>query len=370
MSDQKSTALALIFPVSADGRAVIKCPSCGTCNQLDVSRFKKRTIPLLYTCSCGKSFSCLFNFSLVRPETADTVRAGYGPDEKDFPLVEVSTEPSSQQHTAALRKKKAQTVSNSVAAQVPPNRETGRTQVPQKGRGVLTVPVDAQGRARIVCPHCNHAKAVALKTGPLSGKVIPVTCGCGESFSCRFVPQQRIAAAGKRNVYFPLLKGELAGRKSLVFHVDSKGEATIICPNCNNYKIISPSKDPSLNGVCAFHCKCGKTFPFKIDFRRAYRKPVDLEGTFYNYRQEEKGELRVKNLSLGGIGISVEGEALDGVHGFKIGDIMEVSFCLDDAMRSEVNRRVEVRTISGSSIGCQFSDHKAHDKELGFYLMV
>ncbi len=175
---------------------------------------------------------------------------------------------------------------------------------------------------------------------------------------------------GKRNVYFPLLQGEFSGKEPLVFHVDSKGEATIICPSCNNYKIIIPSEDQCLNGMCGFRCKCGALFPFKIDFRRAYRKPVDLEGTFYNYRQKEKGELRVKNLSLGGIGIYVDNGSLGGVHGIKVGDILEVSFCLDDAMHSEVNRRVKVRTISGSTLGCQFSDQKAHDKELGFYLMA
>ena len=46
-----------------------------------------------------------------------------------------------------------------------------------------------------------------------------------------------------------------------------------------------------------------------------------------------------------------------------------MTFTLDDAKRSELNRKVEIKHITQDSIGAAFVNPPEYDKDLGFYLM-
>ena len=53
-------------------------------------------------------------------------------------------------------------------------------------------------------------------------------------------------------------------------------------------------------------------------------------------------------------------------------DIIQVTFNLDDAKRSEVSKRAVVRRVASSSVGAELLDLDAYsdsNRVLGFYLM-
>ena len=101
-----------------------------------------------------------------------------------------------------------------------------------------------------------------------------------------------------------------------------------------------------------------------LERRQYYRKDVQLAGSFENAETGETGDLLIENLSLNGLGFTT---LLN--HRLARNDIIKVVFRLDDSRRSELIRLVRVRYINEHYVGCQFTDQKSYDGDLGFYLM-
>jgi hypothetical protein len=51
-----------------------------------------------------------------------------------------------------------------------------------------------------------------------------------------------------------------------------------------------------------------------------------------------------------------------------VGDLLKVSFQLDDPPRSQIQKKVVIRNISPPLIGTEFAPTETLDKALGFYL--
>jgi diguanylate cyclase (GGDEF)-like protein len=98
--------------------------------------------------------------------------------------------------------------------------------------------------------------------------------------------------------------------------------------------------------------------------RQFYRKDVQLAGSFTNPETGESGDFLVENVSLNGLGFTT----LLG-HRLNRNELLSVTFRLDDSRRSEISRVVRVRYMSDRYVGCQFTDQKSYDTDLGFYLM-
>ena len=75
-------------------------------------------------------------------------------------------------------------------------------------------------------------------------------------------------------------------------------------------------------------------------------------------------EVYVKDISRQGLGF-----LMLSVCDIKIGDILEVTFRLDDANKTVISKQVEVKSILDLFVGCQFAGPQWYDKKLGFYLM-
>ena len=101
-----------------------------------------------------------------------------------------------------------------------------------------------------------------------------------------------------------------------------------------------------------------------LERRQYYRKDVQLAGRFENTETGESGDLLIENLSLNGLGFTT---LLN--HRLTKNEIVKVVFRLDDSRRSEITRLVRVRYINERYVGCQFTDQKSYDGDLGFYLM-
>jgi diguanylate cyclase (GGDEF)-like protein len=101
-----------------------------------------------------------------------------------------------------------------------------------------------------------------------------------------------------------------------------------------------------------------------MERRQYYRKDVQLAGRFENPETGESGDFLIENLSLNGLGFTT---LLN--HCLVKNSLIKIAFRLDDSRRTEITRMVRVRYINERYIGCQFTDQKSYDSDLGFYLM-
>jgi hypothetical protein len=101
-----------------------------------------------------------------------------------------------------------------------------------------------------------------------------------------------------------------------------------------------------------------------MERRQYYRKDVQLAGRFENPDTGETGDYLIENVSLNGLGFTT---LLN--HCLVKNALIKVIFRLDDSRRTEITRMVRVRYINERYVGCQFSDQKSYDSDLGFYLM-
>ena len=159
----------------------------------------------------------------------------------------------------------------------------------------------------------------------------------------------------------------------------------VTCPQCQATRTVSLGKLPPGKHLVKIKCVCATVFPVRLEFRKNFRKQTNLPGryqlltptgkdparpetlrgkTHYGAKQEPlTNTCTVKNLSLTGAGLVIPGN-----HALKVGDILGLEFALDDQRGSELNKKVVVRLVTDSFVGCEFIDTREYDKALGFYL--
>lgn len=139
---------------------------------------------------------------------------------------------------------------------------------------------------------------------------------------------------------------------------------TIVCPQCSATKDVSVA---SFRNKCHFlkvRCTCQNVFRVHLEFRRHYRKPTDLPGMYKSIRPPGmSGSVQIMDISQGGVGFTVPD-----VHFIEKGQVLSLSFTLDDKKKTRLVKEVVVMSVKENFIGCSFIDRQAYDKELGFYL--
>jgi hypothetical protein len=149
------------------------------------------------------------------------------------------------------------------------------------------------------------------------------------------------------------------------FYATADDMVKITCPHCGVSKNFEAKQFMAPYRGIKAKCTCGKTFRCAIEFRRYYRKHVNLPGKFTNQRNGEKGPITIVRISLGGIDFfSPTPGTL-----FMENDILDVSFSLDDANHTFINRKVCVKSDDAKNIVAVFVNPQLYDKELGFYLL-
>ncbi|MEW5736374.1 MAG: hypothetical protein AB1921_16125 [Thermodesulfobacteriota bacterium] len=148
-------------------------------------------------------------------------------------------------------------------------------------------------------------------------------------------------------------------------YLDEKGVGTVLCPECHTSHEVNFSMYKGERQVLQVECPCGPVKDVELEFRKAFRKDTKLFGHYQKRGPlDEKGTIKVGNLSLGGIGFTVYG-----AHSLAVGDRLTVDFILDDAAKSRIEKTVEVRNVMGKTIGGKFIQPAgATDASLGFYL--
>jgi len=156
-----------------------------------------------------------------------------------------------------------------------------------------------------------------------------------------------------------------------VFITGSK-KVTFTCPECENARVVDLVEHKQLEKADRVKVRCGRcghTFRVVLEKRAQYRKPVNLSGSYTRLvggKPVEKGRMKVVDLSR--IGLKIK---LNEIPNFMAGDILLIEFHLDDAKRSLIKKKVEIKKIFGQELGLAFTSvHPSNpsDKALGFYM--
>jgi hypothetical protein len=153
--------------------------------------------------------------------------------------------------------------------------------------------------------------------------------------------------------------------QSITTHVDSDGTTAITCPVCSSQKRISVATLKHKKHVLKARCSCKTVFSVLLNYRRNYRKPVNLSGTYKTFRQyyKCKGLTQITNISAGGLQYSVIGQ-----NRLYPGCIIDLDFQLDDKQFSPIKKRAVVRHSHDNVVGCEFIAKGDPDRALAFYL--
>jgi c-di-GMP-binding flagellar brake protein YcgR len=114
-------------------------------------------------------------------------------------------------------------------------------------------------------------------------------------------------------------------------------------------------------------CLCGNSFNAKLERRKQYRKSTNLPGTyeiFSKAKNNNNGLLTIEDLSRTGMKLKIFN-----TKNISVGDILMVQFCLDDALRSLLNKMVIVKHRHHQCLGTEFAPTETLCKTLSFYLL-
>ncbi len=148
------------------------------------------------------------------------------------------------------------------------------------------------------------------------------------------------------------------------FYVGEHGWVTIVCPHCGKAKDLEVCKLPPEKRKLRVRCKCAKIFVANIEYRKKFRKLVQLPGEYVNLDTEDWGKIVVEDISMGGIGFSTVKR-----HDIKGGDLLELTFTLDTSPPRTVSKKVRVLRVDKLRIGSQYVMRMERDPDIGLYLM-
>jgi hypothetical protein len=149
-------------------------------------------------------------------------------------------------------------------------------------------------------------------------------------------------------------------------HVAQDNYISFSCPYCEKSYRVSVAKFKNTKHKLGTRCTCRKRFEVELNFRRFYRKGVNIVGE-YKHLSSGSGEwllMTVMNLSMSGLRFKAIGQT-----GIKKGDALRVKLSLDNKKDDPMDKEVVVRDVGGGGqYGCEFINLAYEEKELGFYL--
>ncbi len=146
--------------------------------------------------------------------------------------------------------------------------------------------------------------------------------------------------------------------------VKTNDTASIQCPKCTLVKNISVARFRATRHTLKTRCSCGNTFLVTLDFRRHYRKPTALTGSYtISGPAGGSGPIQIHNISRSGVGFSI-----CGFHNVVPGQKMLLTFRLPNKKQTELTKEVIVKRVDQAKIGGEFTNKGEIGKDLGFFL--
>ena len=133
------------------------------------------------------------------------------------------------------------------------------------------------------------------------------------------------------------------------FYVDENNQARIICHKCGINKNLDVTKFKDTHKRLKAKCRCGEVFQLTLDFRRHYRKNVQIVGKCFIQSKNERDDIAIVDISLSGINFTTFKP-----HNLSIDDTVELNFTLDNPLRTNVREPVKIKRIAGRNIGAQY----------------
>ncbi len=147
--------------------------------------------------------------------------------------------------------------------------------------------------------------------------------------------------------------------------VRNDNTAVIKCPKCRKAKSIAAEQYKKHTKSFKVRCTCKHVFNVKFEFRKTYRKETYLIGSYSNKSLPgPQVSMIVRNISLTGLGFDIHGK-----HSIEKGHVLQVEFRLDTASQDLIQEEVIVKLVKANFLGCEFTETKALNKALGFYLL-
>ena len=146
-------------------------------------------------------------------------------------------------------------------------------------------------------------------------------------------------------------------------YTDNTNRVSIICPKCGFEQNIDTTSLKDTQKKLEGRCKCDEPYQFTIEFRKRYRKEVELPAKYIILGKGEKEDIIIRELSFTGI----QFESLK-PHYISINDTLEVTFELDNHWRSKIRKLVKVIWIKDLIVGTSYIESKLYENDLEFYL--
>jgi hypothetical protein len=146
-------------------------------------------------------------------------------------------------------------------------------------------------------------------------------------------------------------------------YVDRTNQVKIICPKCQLEKNINVFKFKDTHKRLKVKCKCGEEFRVALDFRKYYRKKVQIAGECFIHEKNERDDILIIDISMTGINFTTFRP-----HNFSKDDLVELKFKLDDPMNTEIHTTIKIKWVNDRNAGAQFNNPKLFEKDLGAYL--
>ena len=146
-----------------------------------------------------------------------------------------------------------------------------------------------------------------------------------------------------------------------------KETASIICPKCKLKKIINiknilTQDHRSINVICK---RCFHEFTVTFNFRKYYRKPVNLVGFIFSSlnAQDPLTEIVVIDVSLDGVGF------ISPVQIINKNSIFTIRFYLDNFFEKEIEREIRIVSNRKEYYGVKFFDKNIFNPLLYNYII-
>jgi len=146
-------------------------------------------------------------------------------------------------------------------------------------------------------------------------------------------------------------------------YVGYTNQVTIVCPKCGLEKNINVFKFKDTHKRLKAKCKCGEDFRFTLEYRKHYRKKVQLSGEYFDQEQDIRDDIFIKDISMTGINFITYKP-----HNFSKEDTVELKLAFDDQMEPEIYATVKIKWINDRNVGAQFKNPQSLEKDLGFLL--
>ncbi|SLM31775.1 hypothetical protein MTBBW1_420040 [Desulfamplus magnetovallimortis] len=104
-----------------------------------------------------------------------------------------------------------------------------------------------------------------------------------------------------------------------------------------------------------------------IEFRKHFRKDVELHGTCVIEKTGKKCDIVVRNISRSGIRMDYFIMDRKDMKALELGNVVVVEFKLDDRKGNLITKRCAVRLKMDGWLGLEFMDDN-YAKEIGFYM--